>query len=1257
VCGAIRDKWWSVGGPNGYLGLPVTSDALTGNGRGYYNHFQGGSIFWSPSTGAHTVSGAIRDKWASIGYDGSRLGFPTTDDGVTASGDGRIQHFEAGTILSSAATGAFYVVGAIREKYAALGWDTAYLGYPLTDEFGVPGGAANHFQRGSIYWSPSTGAHNVQGSIRNTWAGLGWEGSFLGFPTSDEYPIASGARSDFQGGQITWDSATNTNLWSAGPSGFAGTPGWATNLTYQLSDTTSAAVNVGTGNLTLSIAGLTVPGVGGDRGIGVVYNSLHTATGSVDATGLLGPGFRLTESPDMRVVAYPDGSVRYLDATGRAAVFAFNRAGNRYDSPVGDGGKRMSRDGAGNWVLTTLTSNRTQTFRAADGLVVSDSNRNGVAYTFSYDPAGKPTSITGTRGGAAVAFTVGGVGVPAGNLARMDQTVDGVTRTVVFGYAATGQLTSVLDASGQTTRFGWTGTDITSITTPSGTATALSYDTGHRVTQVVRDTGAGRFNATTAIAYTTNTAGFAEQRVTDANNNRTTYRVDALGKVTTATDALGHLQAATYSPNNDVLTAVDAMPLANTTTYSYSDAAGGYTPTGVSIPTGASANASYPSTDSGPLRYLPSGGRDPQGNTSTVAYDAVGNPTQQSSGGVSTTATYNPPAGQGSVCAGGGKPGQVCTSTDGRANTTTFTYDSIGNVRAVTPPAGAIKGTAFTYDQAGRPATVTDGRNQVTSYDYDRNDRVTQIRYNNASSCTRAADCQVYTYDAVGNLITRVDAAGITRYGYDALNRLTSTTLPASSAGGVSTTTVSYDLAGNTVSFTDTGGTTNYGYDPGNNLVSVAEPGGSCTGTINGCTRFTYDANDARTTTTFPGGTVSERRSIDAAGRPADFYARAGNGTVVMDFTYTYTSPAGDTALVQSRTDRLAPGGAAVQTYSYDGLNRLTRALEKTGTTPTASWSYCYDPNGNRTYDSTSTDPTVTCPGQSGGPAPTYTYDATNALTGRAGQPTNAFSYDGNGAETAAAGVQTRTAGTWNPRGQLAALTSNGATSTFGYAGERNKERVSFNDDRFQNTPLGVTARTTNTSTPQYVIREPNGTIVALRTGGTSYYVITDRQNSTISLINATGTPQNTYSYDPYGTSRTKTEPIPNPYQYLGAPLDTTGLYHLQNRYYDPTLGRFTQPDPSGQETNTYAYATGNPINYTDPTGLSIFSFAVAALSVAFGIGAFVVASPLISLVLGGVSLGFGVVALGIELASYFGDQNTGGTFCDEYGNCQTYVN
>ncbi|MFF9428904.1 RHS repeat-associated core domain-containing protein [Streptomyces sp. NPDC014746] len=42
--------------------------------------------------------------------------------------------------------------------------------------------------------------------------------------------------------------------------------------------------------------------------------------------------------------------------------------------------------------------------------------------------------------------------------------------------------------------------------------------------------------------------------------------------------------------------------------------------------------------------------------------------------------------------------------------------------------------------------------------------------------------------------------------------------------------------------------------------------------------------------------------------------------------------------------------------------------------------------------------------------------------------------------------------------------------------------------------------------------------------------------------------------------------------------------------YFDPALGRFTQPDPSGQEKNPYHYATGDPINHTDPTGLNAVS-------------------------------------------------------------------
>ncbi|MFF2858856.1 RHS repeat-associated core domain-containing protein [Streptomyces rubiginosohelvolus] len=60
----------------------------------------------------------------------------------------------------------------------------------------------------------------------------------------------------------------------------------------------------------------------------------------------------------------------------------------------------------------------------------------------------------------------------------------------------------------------------------------------------------------------------------------------------------------------------------------------------------------------------------------------------------------------------------------------------------------------------------------------------------------------------------------------------------------------------------------------------------------------------------------------------------------------------------------------------------------------------------------------------------------------------------------------------------------------------------------------------------------------------------------------------------------------PPPYRFAGAYQDPTGLYHFAARYCDPNIGRFTTPDPSGQEKNPYLYAEGDPVNRIDPTGL-----------------------------------------------------------------------
>ncbi len=55
---------------------------------------------------------------------------------------------------------------------------------------------------------------------------------------------------------------------------------------------------------------------------------------------------------------------------------------------------------------------------------------------------------------------------------------------------------------------------------------------------------------------------------------------------------------------------------------------------------------------------------------------------------------------------------------------------------------------------------------------------------------------------------------------------------------------------------------------------------------------------------------------------------------------------------------------------------------------------------------------------------------------------------------------------------------------------------------------------------------------------------------------------------------------------YTGKKMDPeTGLYYFNQRYYDPSLGRFLTEDPAGQGLNPYAYAGNSPLMYVDPDG------------------------------------------------------------------------
>jgi uncharacterized protein with LGFP repeats len=156
-------------------------------GDGCYQIFQGGSIYWSPSTGARIVWGAIRDRWAALGWERSRLGYPTGEERCGLVAGGCYQFFQFGSVYYSPATGAHGVLGAIRTKWGALNYEKGFLGYPTNEErCGLTGGGCfQRFQGASVYWSKAGGAHPVDDPIQPEWAAGDFERGPLGYPTTD----------------------------------------------------------------------------------------------------------------------------------------------------------------------------------------------------------------------------------------------------------------------------------------------------------------------------------------------------------------------------------------------------------------------------------------------------------------------------------------------------------------------------------------------------------------------------------------------------------------------------------------------------------------------------------------------------------------------------------------------------------------------------------------------------------------------------------------------------------------------------------------------------------------------------------------------------------------------------------------------------------------------------------------------------------------------------------------------------------------
>jgi RHS repeat-associated protein/uncharacterized delta-60 repeat protein len=128
-----------------------------------------------------------------------------------------------------------------------------------------------------------------------------------------------------------------------------------------------------------------------------------------------------------------------------------------------------------------------------------------------------------------------------------------------------------------------------------------------------------------------------------------------------------------------------------------------------------------------------------------------------------------------------------------------------------------------------------------------------------------------------------------------------------------------------------------------------------------------------------------------------------------------------------------------------------------------------------------------------------------------------------------------------------------------------------------------------------------NGDLAVARLGGggTRLYAIQDANYNVTAVTDAVGKVMERYVYDPYGvytvmngdytTDADGVQDIDQPFLFQGGRVETaTGNFDFRNRFYRPTLGRWTGPDPSGyiDGLNVYQSVRSNPINSLDPLGL-----------------------------------------------------------------------
>ena len=275
------------------------------------------------------------------------------------------------------------------------------------------------------------------------------------------------------------------------------------------------------------------------------------------------------------------------------------------------------------------------------------------------------------------------------------------------------------------------------------------------------------------------------------------------------------------------------------------------------------------------------------------------------------------------------------STNDSDYMTTNYEYDAWGHLVRTTDSTGYNSG-ATTYDLNGNALTVTDANGNVTTNTYDALNRV--LTANTICSDTSKDVSKSYAYDSMGRITKSTRDDLTTSYTYDVMGRKSTeaeyTSVYATFKGFFYVGVSQYvDRQIVGINHLLMYSYTSYEYDSEMRVTKVKENGDETAS-------YTYDANGNKASETLANGVVSTY-TYNGCNKITSLVTKSGNSTI-SEYEYSYYLDGSDACKVRSEN-----GIIETTNYEYDGLKRLTEEAVTTGNS-TDTYAYEYDDYGNR---------------------------------------------------------------------------------------------------------------------------------------------------------------------------------------------------------------------------------------------------------------------------------------------------------------------